>query len=260
MRIIFQILMLIMCFSYFNTLSFSQALKNNCSICLEPLLGIFSIDAWDNSFHTHHIKEGDFCNSCSRIISEGITQGGFIYSDGRHVCTLCQTSIIENEEDIKKSYESVIQQLNQIGIQKISKEIPIKLINLIDLKKITGINSHGDLKGYTQFDYANKKNKFKIFILFGLPKIEFEATLAHELLHIWQEENNFHHKLEITEGFCNLGRALIYENDSTQFSMIHLNAMQTDTSLIYGTGYRKIKLIKEKIGWENLINNFQNIK
>ena len=70
MRIIFQILMLIMCFSYFNTLSFSQALKNNCSICLEPLLNNFSIDAWDNFFHTHHIKEGDFEELISLISKE----------------------------------------------------------------------------------------------------------------------------------------------------------------------------------------------
>ena len=260
MRIIFQILTFTLYFWHFQSFSYAQNIINKCSICLEPLPATFSIDAWNNPFHTYHEKEGIFCNSCSRIISEAVTQGGFSYSDGRHICTLCQATVVENEINIKKSYESVIEQLYAIGIKNISKKIPIKLINLIEFNKITKINNHGNLKGYTKFNNTNMANKFEIFILFGLPKVEFEAALAHELLHIWLEQNNFHLKSEITEGFCNLGRALIYENENTYFSKIHLNSMQTDTSLIYGSGYRKMNLIKKELGWHELINNFKKIK
>ena len=241
--------------SYLKT--FNPNDKKNCTICLEPLNNQFLVDAWNNPFHAHHEKEGVFCHSCSRIISQGITQGGFLYSDGRHICRLCQTSIIEEDLAIKKSFESVISQLNNVGIENIPDSIPIKLVNLMELNKKTGSKSHGDLKGFTQFIDDNSNNKFKIFILFGLPQIEFEATLAHELLHVWLEKNNFHSKLQITEGFCNLGRALIYENDGTRFSKIHLTAMENDSNPIYGTGYRNMKSIHQKLGWKKLIDNFK---
>ena len=257
MYIVFKI---ILCVLYLQSLSFTQNTTKKCSICLETLSTDFSIDAWNNPFHTYHQQEGVFCNSCSRIISAGITQGGYSYSDGRHICTLCHISVIKNKIEIEISYKSVIKQLNEIGIKKIPNNIPIKLINSIELNKITKINNHGNIKGYTQINYSNEKNKFKIFILTGLPKIEFEATLAHELLHVWLDLNNFHHNLEISEGFCNLGRELIYKNNNTHFSQIHLNSMLTDTTSIYGSGYRKIKLIKDKIGWKELINNFEKIK
>ena len=50
---------------------------------------------------------------------------------------------------------------------------------------------------------------------------------------------------------------LIYDNDDTHFSKIHLNAMKNDPNPIYGEGYRQIKSKYEKLGWKKLIENFQ---
>ena len=101
---------------------------NDCSICLTILHENYLIDAWGNPFHTKHEKEGVFCNSCSRIISESITQGGYRYNDGRHICSLCQISVVQNESMINSSYLSVISQLNIIGINNLPKNINIELI------------------------------------------------------------------------------------------------------------------------------------
>ena len=120
-----------------------------CTICLQVLTGEYSIDAWDNPFHSHHEKEGIFCHSCSRIISQEITHGGFRYTDGRHLCSLCQISIVEHDSTIHASYTSVIAQLRTIGIHNIPYNIPIEHINLIDLNEKFG-KSHGNLKGFTQ--------------------------------------------------------------------------------------------------------------
>ena len=256
--IYFQLIILICFFIEINHLNAFNINDNKiCAICLDSLDNKYFVDAWNNPFHIHHKKEGIFCHSCSRIISKGITQGGFLYSDGRYVCSLCQATIVENDSTIKKSYESVIIQLKQAGINKIPNDIPIILINLIELNKKIGNETHGNLKGFTQSYNQHFKNKFNIFILFGLPKIEFEATLAHELLHVWIEKNNFHSKIEIIEGFCNLGSMLIYDNDNTQFSKIHLKAMENDPNPIYGEGYRQIKSKYEKLGWKKLIETFK---
>ena len=224
-----------------------------CTICKQVLIDDYLKDAWENPFHTHHKNDGIFCNSCSRIISQGITHGGFRYTDGRHLCSLCQISVVENDSIIQAAYTSIISQFDSIGIHNIPRDIPIELINLIELNEKFG-QSHGKLKGFTQTKrYHDSQLSFTIFILFGLPQIEFEAVLAHELMHVWLYRNYHNLPIETVEGLCNLGSALIYRNDGTHFSHIHLKAMQNNPHTIYGDGYRRMKIQLEKLGWDCLI-------
>ncbi len=246
----------------FTLLFFCTILLANpqsCSICLQPLDNIFSVDAWGNTFHTTHEHEGIFCHSCSRIISQGVTNGGYIYSDGRHLCSLCTITAVHDDSVIQAAYKSVISQFDSVGITNIPNDIPISLVDLKQLNQKAGELSHIKLKGFTRIDPVLDKttqsvNSFQIFILFGLPRIEFEAVLAHELLHSWLHKNQIRLSPEEEEGFCNLGRYLIYENDQTQFSIIHLRAMENDPDPIYGREYRKIKTHLKQKGWNNLIS------
>ncbi len=231
---------------------------NNCVICLQPLNNTYLLDAWGNKFHTHHENQGIFCNSCSRIISEGVTKGGYIYKDGRYICSLCQASSINNEADVHLSYINVIKQLNIIGIDKIRSDIPIKLISFNELNQESNNLGHAKLKAITKTIQNNQNYTFKILILYGLPKLEFEAVLAHELLHTWLYDNQINLSPLAEEGFCNLGRYIIYNNDQTQFASIHLESMEKDTDPGYGIEYRKFKLKLKQLGWEKLIFNIMN--
>ena len=240
----------------FCTILFAN--PKNCSICLQPLDNTFSVDVWGNAFHTAHEQEGVFCHSCSRIISQGVTQGGYIYSDGRHLCSLCRLTAVNDDSVIQAAYLSVISQFEKVGIIHIPTDIPINLVELQKLNQKAGKLSHIKLKGFTRIDPVFNKisqpdNSFQIFILFGLPRIEFESVLAHELLHIWLHQNQIKLSLETEEGFCNLGRYLIYQNDHTQFATIHLQAMENDPDPIYGLEYRKMKTKLKQKGWKNLI-------
>ena len=231
----------------------------HCSICLQPLDNIFSVDPWGNAFHTKHEHEGIFCHSCSRIISQGVTQGGYIYSDGRHLCRLCKITAVHDNSAIQSADKSVISQFDSVGITNIPNDIPISLVGLKQLNQKAGELSHIKLKGFTRIDPALDKAiqsvySFQIFILFGLPRIEFEAVLAHELLHVWLQQNQIILSPATSEGFCNLGRYLIYNNDQTQFSMIHLLAMENDPDPIYGKEYLKMKVHLKQKGWNNLIS------
>ena len=237
----------------------------NCTICLQPLQGEFSVDAWGNTFHSRHENEGVFCFSCSRIISEGVTQGGYIYSDGRHLCSLCQTSVVKEDSVIQNSYHSVLTQLESVGLRNIPKKIPIELVNLHQLKNNSGNLAHSHLKGFTKIDLLNKNEflpnrTYQIFLLNGLPKIEFEAILAHELLHVWINENELKLSSFVSEGFCNLGSELIYNNDPTKFSQIHLKALSDYNHPNYGGGYLFMKNNLEKFGWNNLLKNLEGIE
>ena len=74
--------------------------SQKCSICIHDLDNEFSIDAWGNAFHPFHEKDGIFCNSCSRIISQTLTKGGYEYSDGRYLCSLCKITSINDDSSI----------------------------------------------------------------------------------------------------------------------------------------------------------------
>ena len=243
--------------------SFIFAKTTNCSICFHPLDSIFSVDAWGNTFHTYHEQEGIFCHSCSRIISQSVTQGGYVYLDGRHLCSLCTITAVNNDSVIQNAYRSVISQFEQVGITNISNNISISLVDLEQLNQDAGELSHFKLKGFTRIDpkLENTKqsvNPFQIFILFGLPRIEFEAVLAHELLHVWLHNNKTTLSPKSTEGFCNLGRYLIYQNDNTHFSNIHLQAMENSEDLAYGIEYKYLKAQLKQMGWKDLISSITN--
>ena len=241
-------------------LQFDSVLSSSilCTICNNPLSQTFSIDAWGNKFHSHHEKEGIFCHSCSRIISKSVTNGGYIYHDGRHMCSLCTATAINKNSSILNSYNHVINQLKEVGIIINDKLLNIELSNIQTLQKSAKYLSHSKLKGFTKINLTNTKNKYQIFILSGLPKIEFEAVLAHELLHIWIFQNKVTLNRESEEGFCELGRYLIYTNDGTYFSIIHLKAMDNNQDPIYGLNYHKYKSKLLTIGWEKLILNIMN--
>ena len=170
---------------------------------------------------------------------------------------------MNDDSVIQAAYWSVIAQFEKVGIIHIPTDIPINLVELQQLNQKAGKLSHIKLKGFTRIDPVLNKisqpvNPFQIFILFGLPRIEFEAVLAHELLHVWLHQNKVTLSPASTEGFCNLGRYLIYQNDNTHFSTIHLRAMENSEDLAYGIKYRYLKAQLKKIGWKELISSIVN--
>ena len=73
----------------------------------EKIISEYYIDAWGNKFHATHKENGVFCNTCSRIISKGLTSGGFQFNDGRHMCKLCSISMINSDHLKIKSINNV---------------------------------------------------------------------------------------------------------------------------------------------------------
>jgi len=247
--------------SYHNK-CYSQHILPKCDICLLPLETQYLIDAWGNQFHETHKNEGHECYSCSRIISSEITQGGFQLNDGRFLCSLCETNIIKTNEEIINSFNTVISKLNQVGISNIPTNIPIHLLYRNQITRKSELLASDHLKGFTHTKETttifSTSRDYTIFILNFLPKTEFNAILAHELLHVWLIEHEIEMNDKDTEGFCNLGSMLMYQHTNTQFSNIHLQNMDANEDAIYGDGYRKLKKQLEKLGWKTLIQNIKH--
>ncbi len=243
--------------SQYHPHCFKNEILPKCQICLQPLENEYLVDAWGNPFHTHHEKEGIYCTSCSRIISETVTHGGYRLSDGRYLCSLCESNTISKLHEIRDSRDTVLKNLSKIGINISTTDIPITIVSRNSLNELSGALASSTLKGFTHYSFLKtplgKINKqFHIYVLDRLPKIEFHAVLAHEYFHVWLFENSVELPSQEREGFCNLASAYIYELDNTTFSNIHLESMYADLDPDYGEGFRLMKKKLNDIGWENL--------
>ena len=244
------------------TNSFVAAHENQiiCSICEKQIKDKqYYVDIWDNPFHIYHKKVGTFCECCSRIISQRITNGGYKLSDGRHICTLCDVSIVRTKDEMNQSFKYVNTILKKNGINNIKiDEIKINLIDKNEMKEYYGPYRMDHLHGMTKIDPINKE-PFSIYILNNLPKTQFEAILAHELLHIWLYKKNIFLDNLTMEGFCNLGSYLIYNLDKTKFSKVHLMSLENVNENLDAHKYKILKSMVEKKGFKYILDNIENI-
>jgi len=244
--------------------------KNNilpkCSVCNHPLETKYMIDSWSNQYHEAHESETGNCNSCGRIISKKTSNSGYKLSDNRLVCGICMQTKIETSKQIENARDYVLKLLDKYNLNNFPNDVPIELKNRKQLSKLRGRES-SEIRGFTYYNYLydsrsgnvdESSKTFKIYILDNLPELEFKSVLAHEYLHVWLHVNNLDYHSNITEGFCNLAAALVYQdNIDDRFSEINLDRMLKNTDPDYGEGYRRIKSCLDKHGWRSLIKRMK---
>jgi hypothetical protein len=235
-----------------------------CAVCEKPIEGRMLIDPWGNKAHEKH---GDHqtitCSSCMRIISDKTSKGGFRYPDGRTICGICKPTVVEKDNIIMKSRNTVLSLLYSIGITDIPVNIPINMVDMENLKQYSKSSPKSDSKGFTTCLTTYKNNQAisknqAIYILNGLPLLEFNGVLSHEMMHVWLNERDIKLTDPETEGFCNLGTMKVYQDDGSEFAKILLDNMEKDKNPIYGNGYQDMKKQLEALGWDKLIHRIQN--
>lgn len=243
---------------------FKKSKLPSCNVCSLPLDGKYLRDNWNNLSHvSHNGYKTNICHSCSRIISIKTSNGGVKYDDNRYVCGICRITEVTTDEQINTSKLRVINNLNDVGFDYIPNYISVCLSDKNTLNKRLGVSLEQNSHGYTKTIIKRENKKIvsiehSIFILYGLPRLKFEAVLAHELLHVWLNERDIKMLSKDIEGFCNLGAALIYQKDGTANGNSFLKNMSEDSDPIYGDGYRKMSSKLNNLGWKGLINEVLN--
>ncbi|MFN8672617.1 MAG: protein DA1 [Candidatus Sericytochromatia bacterium] len=229
-----------------------------CNVCTQIIEGKYIYDSWGNKSHLKHDnKEVVFCSCCYRIISQNTSKNFIKYQDSRIICGFCQeTEIIEVHQTVEPKIK-VVELLKTVGFNYIPQMIKVTLDNKININKMLGTSITSNTHGYTKTTTNLVNGKIasrvhEIWMLYGMPKLLFEGVLAHELLHVWINENKIKLSHEEEEGFCNLGTALVYENDKSLFSEVLLKALDEDSDKVYGDGYRLMKKRLKEKGWKNL--------
>ena len=224
-----------------------------CPCCNEPILGSYAIDIWGTIVHAnHHLNT---CYACGRFILEDTKY----LADGRTICSSCLDSIVSKPSQIKWVDERVRAMLYDNGIDNLPLSVPIRIVNSTTMSKKFQNAEIGEKAlhlGLTLCEeivlYNKRVCKQKILLLDHQPKILFAGSLAHELLHVWQNQYNIKLRSELSEGFSNLGSYLMYKSINNKISDILIKQMFLNTDPNYGVGFKKVKSIMDAIGKADL--------
>ncbi len=231
-----------------------------CSVCDLPIQGKHMVDSWGNRAHEHHGKQKtEICEYCGRIVSEATSNSGELYRDGRLVCGICKLTAVIGGQRLEGAQARVKKLLAAppASFQDIPHPVPVQLVDLPTLIKLGGSHIFGLSRGFTRSHIIYENNKqikveHTIYILYGMPLIQFEAVLAHELLHAWLTAKEIALSEKETEGFCNLGSALVFQAESSPYSRLMVKHLQENPDRIYGDGYRLMNQRLQKLGWQRL--------
>jgi len=227
--------------------------SGRCCLCKQALSGRVLQDAWGNAAHAGHGVS--FCGSCDRILSNASSAGGYQYSDGRNICGHCKKSAVQDGVSANRSRRRILELLEKAGFAGIPKNIEIVLTHQAQLSRHSRQRNTAGLT-LTQFHFSQNKRvglKHQIGVLSGLPKIQFEAVLAHELLHVWQHEQGIKLSPMHAEGLCELGAFLVYSSDKSELAQHRIRRMLESLDPVYGNGFRLFHKKLEKMGWKKLL-------
>lgn len=242
---------------YYHPACYQNMFGLKCDLCGNYLNGEYIIDDWGNKIcHHHNIIEMGFCDSCGKALIHKKVN----YDDGRSVCKQCYEIRVSSSNKAIQELLTVVNLFKEKGIKYNYPDIKVFLTS----QKYINTNSNhigtGKLRGLCSTQMKGVSLKHNIFILNGLPDLEFRGVLAHELLHAWLFENKITLQDDECEGFCNLGSALVYKRSKTELGKVLFKNLENDTSPIYGDGFRKMKVILENKGWKSFLKYVESIK
>lgn len=227
--------------------------RNKCAICGHVLTGMIIEDGWGNRVHAEH--GSPMCESCGRIMSRQTSAGAYEYDDGRAICGFCKDSAVTSSWTANRLKRKVFNELRQLGFRDLPQDFGFHIVDCFTLADYSkGPDTKGAAITQTLFERGRRKKvKHDIFVLYGLPKVEFMAIVAHELLHIWLNNNHFKWSPVYTEGFCNLGSFWIYSNDKSELAKHLKERLSQFSDPVYGDGFRLMYGKLKEWGWKRLI-------
>lgn len=114
------------------------------------------------------------------------------------------------------------------------------------------------MRGTSKSDMKVVGHTHKIYMLSDQPRLEFLGTLAHELLHVWQNEHDIKLLSMKCEGLCNMGSYLVYLTDKSPIADLYIKDLKESRDAIYGDGFRYVFARYDDYGWRGIIQSVIN--
>ena len=196
-----------------------QCYDNNfaikCDLCGEILEGHYKVDIWGNKYCQSHLQNHPQCDFCRAFFGAPTNNGGYLYKDGRKICTLCKETAVDSKAKLFELADEVNAHLKMYNL-----DIPLDRIKLymVDRTRLSQISPDysDNLFGVTL--YKEKSSFFglvqdkcyNIYILDGMPEMRVVEALAHEFNHVWQILRSGKSKNgAFCEGSCNYAAYLV---------------------------------------------------
>ncbi len=230
---------------YYDRKCYEELFSIKCQICNKPINGEYLVDFYGKKYHKYHETELKKCDNCNRLISQKTTSGSKKYSDGRIICNICNEKVYAFADEYYRLLDKVILRLNNYGLEFRKPTIELIIVDLIELQKVSGYRYSKSIKGYTKTEMKviGSKKSFKhfVYVLGNVPPKYVAATLAHELMHIWINEN-VQHKLshQFEEGSCNFISYIYLKSDYSNDAKSIIKQLLNNPDKIYGDGFRKV--------------------
>lgn len=227
---------------------FHQYVEKRCCICGQPIHDSWYKDEWGNYSHAQHDgMKPRFCFSCGRII----TGTNKVIGKDAILCGTCSSTSVISDVQVEQCRQKVICVFKELGITGIPLNIPV---SSKPFDEMDGALGHINYYKTRNADFAD----FKIYMTYGLPELQFQGVLAHEMLHSWIVLYGREVTDDENEGFCNLGKAFIYTKDDSEFARYLIRRMYKNKDIVYGEGYRLQKQRYEKLGWVGLLDSLRH--
>ena len=202
-----------------------------CHFCHKEINGKYYIDQWEHNVCASHMdkKEVTMCTSCGAFTANSPLH------DGRCLCYNCKSTVISTRSEISESLTYVKNLLVSVGFDFGTcnvENIPIEIASARRMAKIqnTSISTNNkgvthtetQMRGTSKSDMKVVGHTHKIYMLSDQPRLEFLGTLAHELLHVWQNEHDIKLSPMKCEGLCNMGSYLVYSTDKSPMANLFI--------------------------------------
>ncbi|MBQ7311038.1 MAG: hypothetical protein IJW88_05875 [Alistipes sp.] len=223
---------------------------DRCTICNKPLLGSYRVNKWGQKACVDHNLA--FCTSCGRYV----LPSDLCTPDGRHTCSECIGKVVRKPEHIEWVYSRVAA-IFERNFLALPGKIPVEIVTAEQMQALhstplSGVKMSSGLTVSRGVNFFCAPMQHKVYILDYHHKVVFGGILAHELLHVWQNEHHIELPKNYCEGFCNLGSYLFYTYLDNELSQKHAQWMLESQDPIYGEGFRQVKAIFEREGGRNL--------
>jgi len=185
----------------------------------------------------------------------------------RYICKTCLEHEV-TEHNMQPILKRVLVYLAAFGFDDIQMDsIAIHIISKSEMQQRYG-SAAGLHCGYSTICNEKGRADFHqdIYILDHYNEIRFAGTLAHELIHAWQLEQNITdfnmYNEDDTyrkkcEGFANIGAYIVYKQiyneTKSDIAKLYIEQMKVETDEAYGVAFRKIWERCKKVGRHQII-------
>jgi len=248
----------------YHAACFRNQVAPRCAYCGKPLTGEYLIDHWGTKFCKEHQGQYPHCDFCGRLVSPQQQEHGTPESMR---CPICRSTAVETTDDAQPLFRQCIQWIGRQSLRYNNQKLSLELVDRAQLAHYLSTHIEPHALGatmsstYVQDGRVVQTEIGGVAVLHGLPAALFQGVTIHELGHVWlivQGINNL--PMWAEEGFCELLSQRFYTDLNTPESLYHAQNIERNPNQVYGEGYRRLRAIADKLGFERFIEQLRTTK